>query len=223
MEDEVIIQSNDNIEFRVHRPRLLQASQFFSDLLSIPQPTAAGTGTPKATPIVLDYSSTAVSTFLDMCHVHRATVPILNVEEADELRELLQFTMCARLIPVGRQAIERAGQLEPKKYLICASRRDDVFMARKALSFFPGLVFSGERWLVMPKTFYRYLSELSPSFQLELLRQSLDAIAMANPPMMENVGRRIAERFDPYSTDFVNDYDKEKDDTETDDTEEDEQ
>ncbi|WWC99338.1 hypothetical protein V866_006239 [Kwoniella sp. B9012] len=181
-EHSITIISYDNIELKASRSRLVQTSQFFRDLLDIPEPEHENQEPKSQQPIPLDFRSSIISAFLDLISVSQKYPPQLDLVDAEAFLDFVEYTMSDDLVPVARAALKEVGAKKPLELLAIASDRNDIDLARSAL----GKITSEQVYklygkkhsiqLLKPASVDKmqdYLKRLRTSFHLQILSRMM--------------------------------------------------
>ncbi|KAK6905354.1 hypothetical protein I203_106181 [Kwoniella mangroviensis CBS 8507] len=203
---EIIIISNDYVKFRASRYHLVRTSQLFEDLLDTARTVDINLNDIEE-PIHLNFPSSTISLFLDLagvCDPYFADVPITK---ARSLLDVVEYTMCDRLIDIARSTLMHAAKDEPFELLVIASERDDLDLAKHALrnistSAFEDEYKEGRSFRV--GTVYnidsikKYLLRLTPSYHLAILHS---IVYLGEMQSIDHDGRWLNSRPAILSTD----------------------
>ncbi|OCF60679.1 hypothetical protein L486_00315 [Kwoniella mangroviensis CBS 10435] len=142
---DVILVSNDQVEFRASSFQLSKISKFFADAFSLPSPPEVDKC---REPIHLDYIGDVIATFLDLVltptHIQSAFIESYGKKPAvlGPLLNLVEFALCQdETISKIRQTLKSACLAYPLEILLLASQREDASLARTALE---------NVWRIMP-------------------------------------------------------------------------
>ncbi|WWC66684.1 uncharacterized protein I206_100588 [Kwoniella pini CBS 10737] len=185
---DIEIRASGGTILRADSWRLAAASNVFADMLEVTSPVAEdfaeATHKRKAedpiAPIDLDHSAAIISHFLDLVNQAHPTVPPSNYDETIALYILCdQFDAVKRIKSQVDLRIQQVGCVRQWNLLVFASTRDDLNLAKKAISFMDDHTFSVNRHFDEPQgaalcglKFSERMAILPESWQLELYRKA---------------------------------------------------